>query len=168
MIGKRPHIDPSAFVADNATILGDVTIGKDSSILFGAVLRAEHAAMVIGARTNVQDNCVLHVDEDFPIAIGDGVTIGHGAIIHGCTIGSNTLVGMGAIVLNGAQIGENCLIGAGTLVPQGMIVPDGSMVIGVPGRIKRPLRDEEIAQNRESAASYVQEAQEYREYFNKD
>lgn len=165
MIEKRPVIDPAAFVAYNATVLGHVTIGADSSVLFGAVLRAEHLPMTIGQRTNIQDNCILHADEGFPIAIGDGVTVGHGSILHGCTIEDNTLIGMGAIVLNGAKIGRDCLIGAGALVPQGMVVPDGSMVIGVPGRIKRRLTEDEIQHNRNSAASYVQEALEYREYF---
>ena len=165
MMKKQPVIDPSVFMAHNATVLGDITIGADSSVFFGAVMRAEQASMHIGQRTNIQDNCVLHVDEGFPMVIGDGVTVGHAAILHGCTIGDNTLIGMGAIVLNGAQIGRDCIIGAGALVPQGMVVPDGSMVIGMPGRVKRSLMPEEIEQNRESAAFYVQEAREYRESF---
>ncbi|MBQ0037446.1 MAG: gamma carbonic anhydrase family protein [Clostridiales bacterium] len=165
MIEKRPVIDPSVFVAENATVLGNITIGADSSVLFGAVMRAEHTPMVIGRRTNVQDNCILHVEEGIPVIIGDGVTVGHGAILHGCTIGDNTLIGMGAIVLNGAKIGRDCLIGAGALVPQNAEIPDGSMVLGMPGRVRRPLTPEEIEANRESAAFYVREAQEYREYF---
>lgn len=165
MTFQKPVIDPSVFVAHNATVLGNVTIGAESSVFFGAVLRAESASIKIGQRTNIQDNCVLHVDEGAPMDIGDDVTVGHGAILHGCTIGSNSLIGMGAIVLNGAQIGQNCIIGAGALVSQGAVIPDGSMVLGVPGRVKRSLTEEEIAGNRESAAGYVQEAAAYQEYF---
>ena len=167
MIEKRPVIHPSVYVADNATILGNVTVDKDSCVLFGAVLRAEHKPMIIGQRSNIQDNCILHAGDGFAVIIGNGVTVGHGAIVHGCTIGDNTLIGMGAIILNGAQIGRDCIIGAGALVPQGMIVPDGSMVLGVPARIKRPLSDAEIAGNQHSAASYVEKAADYREYFRK-
>lgn len=165
MAFRKPVIAPSVFVAHNATVLGNVTIGADSSVFFGAVLRAENAPIVIGQRTNVQDNCILHVEEDVPMTIGDGVTVGHGAILHGCSIGNNSLIGMGAIVLNGAQIGQNCIIGAGALVSQGAVIPDGSMVLGIPGRVKRSLTEEEISGNRESAAGYVEEAASYQEYF---
>lgn len=165
MAFRKPVIAPSVFVAHNATVLGNVTIGADSSVFFGAVLRAENAPIVIGQRTNVQDNCILHVEEDVPMTIGDGVTVGHGAILHGCSIGNNSLIGMGAIVLNGAQIGQNCIIGAGALVSQGAVIPDGSMVLGIPGRVKRSLTADEIAHNRQSAAHYVEEGKAYREYF---
>lgn len=165
MAFRKPVIAPSVFVAHNATVLGNVTIGADSSVFFGAVLRAENAPIVIGQRTNVQDNCILHVEEDVPMTIGDGVTVGHGAILHGCSIGNNSLIGMGAIVLNGAQIGQNCIIGAGALVSQGAVIPDGSMVLGIPGRVKRSLTADEIAHNRQSAAHYAEEGKAYREYF---
>jgi carbonic anhydrase/acetyltransferase-like protein (isoleucine patch superfamily) len=163
---KTPVIDPTAFVAPNATVLGNVTIGARCSVFFGAVIRAEVAPITVGERTNIQDNCILHVEETIPLTIGKGVTVGHGSILHGCTVGDNTLIGMGAIVLNGAQIGSNCIIGAGALIPQNMVVPDGSMVLGMPGRIKRALSDEEIQANRESAATYVRESEEYKEHFN--
>lgn len=110
---KKPVIHPSAFVADNATVRGSVALGANSSVFFGAVLRGDRAPITIGAGTNIQDNCVVHVDYDHPVTVGENVTVGHGAILHGCTVGDNTLIGMGAIVLNGANVGSNCLIGAG-------------------------------------------------------
>ena len=158
---KTPVIAGDAFVAKNATVMGDVTLGAETSVYFGAVLRAEEAAITIGRGTNIQDNCVLHVDEGAPMSIGEGCTIGHGAILHGCTIGDNTLIGMGAIVLNHAQIGQNCLIAAGALVTQGAVIPDGSLVIGSPAKVKRPLTEEEIAGNRDSAEHYQRERELY-------
>ena len=110
-------------MADNATVRGDVTLGERSSVFFGAVLRGDRAPITIGSGTNIQDNCVVHVDYDYPVVVGQNVTVGHGAILHGCTVGDNTLIGMGAIVLNGAQVGSNCLIGAGALVPQHAVIP---------------------------------------------
>jgi len=154
---KQPKIHGDAFVAKNATVMGDVSIEKDCSIYFGAVIRAEEDHIHIGAGTNIQDNCVLHVDEGFPIEIGANCTIGHGAILHGCILGDNTLVGMGAIVLNGAVIGRDCLIGAGALVTGGAQIPDGSLVVGSPAKVKRPLTPEEIEGNRASAAHYQKE-----------
>ena len=157
---KTPTIHPTAFVADNATLRGSVTLGAHSSIFFGAVLRADREDITIGAGSNIQDNCVVHVDNGYPVAVGDNVTVGHSAILHGCTVGDNTLIGMGAIVLNGAKIGKNCLIGAGALVTQNAVIPDGSMVIGSPAKVKRPLTEAEMASVRQSAADYRQEAQE--------
>ena len=156
---KNPTISSSAFVADNATVRGDVTLGERSSVFFGAVLRGDRAPITIGSGTNIQDNCVVHVEYDYPVVVGQNVTVGHGAILHGCTVGDETLIGMGAIVLNGAQIGKGCLIGAGALVTQNAVIPDGCMAVGSPARVKRPLTPEEMDGLRRSAADYRQEAQ---------
>ena len=161
---KTPQIDPTVFVAPNATVMGDVTVDAESSVFFGAVLRAEHDRVVIGKRTNIQDNCVLHNDAGFPLVVGDDCTVGHGVILHGCTVGDNTLIGMGAIVLNGAVIGRDCIIGAGALVPQGAVIPDGSLVVGMPGKVRRQVTEEEIAENFASAGRYVVKARDYMAY----
>ena len=160
---EKTKLPLAAFVAENSTVRGNITAGKGSSIYFGAVLRSEVETLTIGENTNIQDNCVLHTDAGYPLTIGDGCTIGHAAILHGCTIGDNTLIGMGAIVLNGAKIGKNCIIGAGALIPQGMEIPDGSMAFGSPARIRRPVTEEEVASNRAAAAFYCTEAAEYAE-----
>ena len=160
---EKTKLPLAAFVAENATVRGNITAGKGSSIYFGAVLRSEVETLTIGENTNIQDNCVLHTDAGYPLTIGDGCTIGHAAILHGCTIGDNTLIGMGAIVLNGAKVGKNCIIGAGALIPQGIEIPDGSMAFGSPARIRRPVTEEEVASNRAAAAFYCTEAAEYAE-----
>lgn len=157
---KKPDIHPSVFVAPGAVVRGDVQLAAGSSVFYNAVLRGDRAAISIGEGTNIQDNCVVHVEYDLPVTVGKNVTVGHGAILHGCTIGDETLIGMGAIVLNGAKIGKNCLIGAGALVTQNAVIPDGSMVIGSPAKVKRPLTEKEMASVRRSAADYRQEAQE--------
>ena len=159
---KTPHIHPSAFLAPNATVMGDVTVGAQSSLFFGAVVRSEFVPIVIGRGTNIQDNCVLHADPGLPMTVGEDVTVGHGAILHSCTVGDNSLIGMGAIVLNGAVIGRNCIVAAGALVPQGMVVPDGSLVMGSPAKVRRELTDQEIEANRQSAEGYVREAAAYK------
>lgn len=156
------EIHESVYIAEGAMVLGDVEAGEDSSIWFHATVRADRAKITIGEGSNIQDNAVVHVDEGFPVTIGNQVTIGHSAIIHGCTIGNNTLVGMGAIVLNGAKIGENCVIGAGALVTQNMLVPDGSLVIGCPGKVMRRITLQEIEANRRNAAEYVEESRYYK------
>ncbi len=158
---KTPIFGKNTYVAPGAAVRGDVTLGDNSSIWFNAVVRAEESSAVIGRCTNIQDNCVLHVDEGAGLSIGDCVTIGHGAIIHGCTIKSNTLIGMGAIILNHAEIGSNCIIGAGALITQNTVVPDGSLVVGNPGRAVRTVTDSEIEQIRQNAAHYVKEAEGY-------
>lgn len=152
---KKPEISGKAYIAPSADIIGDVVIKENGSVWYRAVVRADNDRIEIGSGSNVQDSCVLHADAGYPVKIGDYVTVGHGAIIHGCEIGDNTLVGMGAIILNGAKIGKNCLIAAGALVTQGKEIPDGSMVMGSPAKIRRELTEEEIAGNRESAEEYI-------------
>lgn len=165
---KKPEVHESVFVAPGAAVMGNVRIGRGSSVFFGAVIRSEQDEIVIGQETNIQDNCVLHIERGQPLHVGDGCTVGHGAILHSCTVGDNTLVGMGAIVLNGAVVGSNCIIGAGALVPQNAVIPDGSLVMGVPGRVRRSVTAEEIASNRASAAMYITEAAEYKAHLSKN
>lgn len=143
------------FTAESAVIEGNVTIGEDSGIWHNSTVRGDSAPITIGNCTNVQDNVVIHVDKDCPTSIGNGVTIGHGAIIHGCSIEDNSLIGMGAIILNHAKIGKDCIIGAGALVPQGMVIPDKSLAFGSPAKIIRTLSQEEMQANRENAREYV-------------
>ncbi len=162
---KTPNIHESAFIAPDADIYGDVTVGEDCSIWFHAVIRAETAGIAIGKGSNVQDNAVLHVDEGYPVRIGENVTIGHGAIVHGCSVGDNTLIGMGAILLNGAKIGRNCIVGAGALVTQNTVIPDGSLVIGSPAAIRRQVSDKEVQDSLKNACHYVKEGKAYAEYF---
>lgn len=152
---KKPEISGKAYIAPSADVIGDVVINENGSVWYQAVIRADNDRIEIGCGSNIQDSCVLHADAGYPVKIGDYVTVGHGAIIHGCEIGDNTLIGMGAIILNGAKIGKNCLIAAGALVTQGKEIPDGSMVMGSPAKIRRELTEEEIAGNRESAEEYI-------------
>ena len=159
----KPVIHETAFVAGNATVRGNVTIGEGAGIYFGAVLRAETDPITVGPGSNIQDNCVLHADPGFPTKVGRDCTVGHAAILHGCTIGDNTLIGMGAILLNGARVGRDCIVGAGALVPQGMEIPDGSLAFGSPAKVRRAMTAEEIESNRAAAAFYCQEAEEYAE-----
>ena len=150
-------------MAEGARVIGNVEIGKDSSVWFNAVIRADLDEVKIGENSNVQDNAVIHTSEGFGVSIGDNVTIGHGAIVHGCTIKNNVMIGMGAIVLNGAVIEENCIIGAGTLVTQGKVIPAGSLAFGNPVKIVRQLTDDEIKSILDNAISYVNEANEYKQ-----
>jgi carbonic anhydrase/acetyltransferase-like protein (isoleucine patch superfamily) len=149
------------FMAGNATVTGDVTIGREVGIWFGAVLRADKDRIVIGDRSNIQDNCVVHTSRGFPVLVGSDVSVGHGAILHGCTIGDRVLVGMGAIVLNGAKIGSGSVIGAGAVVTEGMDVPERSVVVGVPGKVIKQAGDGQQQQILKNAASYVELAGEY-------
>ncbi len=155
--GVRPELpDPGEFwVAPSATIIGKVTLGKGVGVWFGTIMRGDNERITIGADTNVQELCMFHTDMGFPLTIGSGCTIGHRAIVHGCVIGDNVLVGMGATLMNGVTIGDNCLIAAGALVPEGRHVPSGSLVMGVPGKPVRQLSAEEIEANRNSAIHYV-------------
>ena len=149
-------IAESTFIAPGAIVLGDVTIGEDVGIWYHATIRGDKSTITIGKGSNIQDNAVVHVDTNYSVTIGENVTVGHGAIIHGCSIGDNTLVGMGAIVMNGAVIGNNCIVAAGALVTGGTVVPDNSLILGNPAKIKRPVTEEEIR----NAKEYVQEARE--------
>ncbi|WP_348762401.1 gamma carbonic anhydrase family protein [uncultured Salinisphaera sp.] len=143
------------FVADSAQVMGRVRLGRGASIWFNAVIRGDQELIDIGEGSNIQESAVLHTDPGYPLTVGRGVTVGHQAMLHGATIGDNTLIGIQAVVLNGATIGKNCLIGAGALIPEGKTVPDNSLVIGAPGRVKRALSDEEIAGLQRSAEHYV-------------
>ena len=154
-----PSIDPTAHIAPGAHVLGNATIGPHCSIWYNAVIRADEESIAIGPNTNVQDCAVIHVSTTHPVSIGEGVTIGHGAIVHGCTVGANTLIGMGAIVLDGAEVGRDCIIGAGALVTQGTHIPAGSMAYGNPARVIRNLTAREIEANRTSAQEYILRAQ---------
>jgi carbonic anhydrase/acetyltransferase-like protein (isoleucine patch superfamily) len=161
--GTMPKIHPSVFFADGARIIGRVEIEEDASVWFNAVLRGDVNSIYIGKRTNIQDNAVVHVTkDDFPVRIGENNTIGHGAVLHGCTIGDYNLIGMGVRILDGARIGHESMIAAGTVVLEKFEVPDGVLVAGIPGKIKRPLTDEEKVFLKQSADSYVVEAKKYR------
>ncbi|MCF0141599.1 MAG: gamma carbonic anhydrase family protein [Mogibacterium sp.] len=147
------------YVATSADIVGDVTLGENSSVWYQAVIRGDSGPIVIGDNSNVQDGTVIHTGENCPVTVGDYVSIGHRAIIHGCTINDNCVIGMGAILLNGCVIGKNCMVGAGALVTQGTVIPDGSLVIGFPAKVKRPLSEDELLSLRKNADVYVEEAQ---------
>lgn len=151
-------IHEKCYIAEEAVVKGQVDIGEETSIWYHATVRGDTEAISMGKGTNIQDNAVVHVGRGYPVRIGDYVTIGHSAIVHGCTVGDNTLIGMGAIVLNGASIGKNCIIGAGALVTQGMQIPDGSLAFGNPAKIQRTLTEEEIEHNRKNALEYCVEA----------
>lgn len=154
-LGRTPQVSESAFVANSATLIGDVRLGKDSSVFYGAVLRGDIETITVGESSNVQDGCIVHLADDLGAHIGAWCTIGHAAIIHACTIGDECLVGMQAVVLDGAEIGDQCLIGAGSLVTQRTKIPPRSLVLGSPAKVIRPLKENELASLRESAAKYV-------------
>ena len=156
-----PEIDPQAWVAPNATIIGKVRLARNVSIWWNCTLRGDIELIDIGENTNIQDNCVMHTDPGIVLSIGRDVTVGHRAILHGCTVGECSLIGMGSTLLNRSVIGKNCLIGANTLIPEGKVIPDRSLVVGSPGRIIRELTDEEVANLRESAKRYVANGQRY-------
>ena len=147
--------DGDYWVAPNATLIGRVVLKKNASVWFGAVLRGDNEAIVIGEDSNVQDGAVMHTDMGTPLVLGAGVTIGHMALLHGCSVGDNSLIGIGAVVLNGARIGKNCLIGAKALIPEGKEIPDNSLVVGAPGRVLREVSDAQKAFFAHSAAHYV-------------
>ena len=155
--GIVPRVHPTAFIDDSAQVIGDVVIGEESSVWMNAVVRGDVNHIRIGNRTNIQDGTVVHVmrDPPHPTVVGDDVTVGHGVVLHGCTVANRCLIGMGAILLNGSSVGEDCIVAAGTLLPEGMAVPGRSLVMGSPGRVRRALTDDEIAFILQSAQNYV-------------
>jgi carbonic anhydrase/acetyltransferase-like protein (isoleucine patch superfamily) len=159
---KTPELAADVYVADSASVIGNVIMHEGSSVWFGAVVRGDNEPIVIGKRSNVQDNSVLHSDPGSPLHIGEGVTLGHKVMVHGCTIGDNTLIGIGATVLNGAKIGKNCIIGAHALITEGKIIPDGSMVVGSPGKIVKELSQAHIAMLQGGAEVYVQNSKRFK------
>ena len=160
--GKTPRVSPEAFIAENASLIGEVTVGPDSSVWFGAVIRGDGSTITVGRGTSIQDNAVLHTEKDRPLTIGDNVTIGHGAIVHCASVGSDTLIGMGAILLDGAVIGDHCIIGAGAVVKENAIVPSGSLMVGVPAKCVRELGPEQCARM-ERTSPYVALSRAYLE-----
>ena len=160
-----PRLHPSAFVVPNATVIGDVTIGEESSVWYGAVLRGDINRIVIGPRSNIQDCAVVHLSDDYPAIVGELVTVGHSAIIHACKIDDESLIGMGAIILDGAEIGARSIIGANTLVTVGTKIPPGSLVLGSPGKIVRPLALDEQAKIKTWALKYVETAKLFRMHY---
>jgi len=161
-----PVIHRDTWVAPDANLIGQVVLEEAASIWFGCTIRADHEEIRIGAGSNVQENCVMHIDAGFPLTIGAGCTIGHKVMLHGCTIADNTLIGMGATVLNGARIGKNCLIGAGALITEGKEIPDGSLVMGMPGKVVRALDDAAIQGLRASALHYQDNMRRFRDQMN--
>jgi carbonic anhydrase/acetyltransferase-like protein (isoleucine patch superfamily) len=157
-----PQIHPSAYVADNATVIGKVVLAEQSSVWSGAVLRGDNDPITVGKGSNVQECAVLHTDRGMPLTIGDHVTVGHQAMLHGCTIGEGSLIGIQAVVLNRAVIGKHCLVGAGAVVTEGKVFPDRSMILGAPAKVVRELSDEEVAQLRRNNLGYVQRAGEFK------
>ena len=160
--GVAPQVAASAWVADSAQVIGDVVLGEGASVWFGTVVRGDADRITIGAGTNVQDASVLHADIGKPLTIGENVTVGHQVMLHGCTIGDESLIGIGAIVLNGAKIGRHCLVGAGALVTEGKEFPDGSMIIGSPAKAVRQLTPEQIEGLKLSAQHYMDNARRFR------
>lgn len=159
---RIPVIGQEVFVADSADVIGSVELGDKVSIWFNAVLRGDTDLIAVGAGSNVQDNAVLHTDPGIQAIVGRNVTIGHCAMVHGCTIGDNSLIGINSVILNGAKIGNNCLVGANALVPEGMVIPDNSMVLGTPAKVVRELDEKTLAVLQSSAQTYIQKAASFR------
>ncbi|MBT8067207.1 MAG: gamma carbonic anhydrase family protein [Gammaproteobacteria bacterium] len=163
---RAPVLEGSGhFIADNATVIGSVRLKDQSSIWFNCVLRGDNDWLEVGERSNVQDGCILHTDPGIPLIIGNGVTVGHRVMLHGCQIGNNSLIGIGSTLLNGSVIGKNCIVGAHSLITEGKEFPDGSLILGSPARVARELSDEEIAQIGLSADIYVENAKRFNEQF---
>ncbi|WP_374404395.1 gamma carbonic anhydrase family protein [Niveibacterium sp.] len=158
---RTPQLGEGSWVAENATVIGSVTLGRNVNVWFGATLRGDNDPISVGDNSNIQDGSILHTDDGVPLTIGANVTVGHMVMLHGCSIGEGSLIGINAVVLNRAVIGKHCLIGANTLIPEGKVIPDRSLVVGTPGRIIRELSDEEVANLERSAAGYVRNAARY-------
>ena len=161
--GVSPELAEQCWIAPSASLIGQVRLGEEVSVWFGAVLRGDNEQIVVGERCNIQDLAVIHTDPGFPVTIGTGCTIGHRAILHGCTIGENSLIGMGATILNGAAIGRNCMIGAGALIGEGKTIADNSLVVGMPGKVIRTIGDDGEKMLREAADIYVARWKDYRD-----
>lgn len=160
--GTSPRIAATAWVADSAQVMGNVVLGEDSSVWFGTVIRGDTETISIGRGSNIQDASVLHADIGKPLVVGENVTVGHQVMLHGCTIGDESLIGIGAVVLNGARIGKNCLVGAGSLVTEGKEFPDGSMIMGSPAKVVRQLSPEQIEGLKMSARHYIDNARRFK------
>lgn len=160
--GVAPEIAEDSWIAPDANIIGKIVVEEGASVWFGATLRGDNEEIRIGAGSNVQENTVMHTDMGFPLTVGKGCTIGHKALLHGCTIGDNSLIGMGAVILNGAKIGKNCLIGANALITEGKTIPDGSLVMGAPGKVVRELDEAAINGLKLSALSYQENMRRFR------
>lgn len=158
----KPTVADSAWVADSAQVMGDVTLGADSSVWFGAIIRGDMDTITVGAGSNIQDGSILHADHNMPLTIGENVTVGHQAMLHGCTIGDGSLIGIQAVVLNGAKIGKNCLVGAGALVTEGKEFPDGCMILGSPAKAVRQLSEAQLEGLKMSAQHYIGNARRYK------
>lgn len=161
--GVRPQLQADAWVADSAQVIGAVTLGAQASVWFGAVLRGDSAPITIGEGSNIQDACVLHIDADQPLTVGNYVTVGHQVVLHGCTVGDESLIGMGSIILNKARIGKHCLVGARSLVTEGKSFPDGSLILGSPAKVVRALTPEEIHNLKKSAVHYINNAKRFQQ-----
>jgi carbonic anhydrase/acetyltransferase-like protein (isoleucine patch superfamily) len=159
---RKPEFRGEVFVSDSATVVGSVLLENNTSVWFNAIIRADNELITVGENSNVQDGSVLHTDAGVPLVVGRNVTIGHLVMLHGCTIGDNSLIGIKSVILNRAVIGRNCLIGANSLIPEGKVIPDGSLVLGSPGKVVRALSDEEIERLKHSAEHYVENARRYR------
>jgi carbonic anhydrase/acetyltransferase-like protein (isoleucine patch superfamily) len=164
----HPQIDPTAYIADDAQVIGNVILGPNVSVWFNAVLRGDNDRIVVGAGSNIQDGSIIHVDEGVPCIIGAGVVMGHRAILHGCQVGEECLIGMGAIVLNQAHLGPGCIVGAGAVVPEGKVFPPRALLLGVPAKVVRVVTDQELINIRASAARYARLAAMYKAEFGDD
>ncbi len=160
---NTPEIDPSAWVAETAVVIGKVRLAQDSSVWFGAVLRGDNELIQIGVGSNVQDGAVMHTDMGYPLTLGQHVTVGHNAMLHGCSVGNGSLIGINAVILNGAIIGKNCIIGANTLIAEGKEIPDNSLVVGSPGKVVKQLTEQQVTQLKLNAIHYVENAKRYQQ-----
>ena len=160
-LGKQPQLGSAVYIAPGAHVIGEVTVGDDSSIFYNSVVRGDVNSIVIGARTNIQDNCTLHVSDEDSLTVGDGVTVGHNAVVHACIVENNVLIGIGAVVLDGAVIEEDCIVAAGSLVPPRKRFPAGSMIMGSPAKVVRELTEQEKSGIRKTAATYIETKNNY-------